>query len=102
MPVSSRVINGVATITVEGRFDFNIHSEFKAASTAVFAHKDVKAIDISLAQVDYLDSSALGTLLVLRDQANEARITTLALVGARDMVRQILDIAHFEKFFTLR
>lgn len=102
MPVNSKVSADVATMSVSGRFDFSVHGEFKTASESLFANKGFKSIEVNLAQVDYIDSSALGILLVLKDRANSAGISNLSLVGAKGLVKQILDVAHFEKFFTLR
>jgi anti-anti-sigma factor len=50
--------------------------------------------------VDYIDSSALGMLLMLREKANGAR-KKLALASPRGVVKQALDIAHFEKLFPI-
>ena len=102
MSASNRVQDGIATITMTGRFDFSVHAEFKASSEAVFVHRDIKQLDVNISQVDYVDSSALGMLLVLKDRATAAGVKTTSLVGARGLVKQILDVAHFEKFFTLR
>jgi anti-anti-sigma factor len=102
MPVSSKVSAEVATISVSGRFDFSVHGEFKTASESLFANKNFKAVEVNLSQVDYIDSSALGILLVLKDRANSAGIQTLSLTGAKGLVKQILDVAHFGKFFTMR
>ena len=50
--------------------------------------------------VEYVDSSALGMLLMLRERANSAKLG-LVLANPRGMVRQALDIAHFEKLFVI-
>ena len=55
---------------------------------------------IDLAGVDYLDSSALGMLLMLRDRANTAR-KALSLANPRGMVKQALEIARFDKLFSI-
>lgn len=102
MAVSTRISDTTATLVVEGRFDFNSHADFKTAGDTVFSNKNVRSIEINMARVDYVDSSALGILLVLRDRATAAGVTNQALVGATGLVKQILTIAHFEKFFTLR
>lgn len=49
---------------------------------------------------DYLDSSALGMLLVLRDRvANDHE--SIIIQGAKPEVKKILQIANFDKLFKL-
>jgi len=62
---------------------------------------DVSSIDVNFEQVPYLDSSALGMLLLLKERAGAAG-KDLALVQCKDTVRQVLEIACFTKLFTIR
>lgn len=101
MSVMSRVRDGVTEITVEGTFSFDQHTAFRAATTEAVNQK-ARSIEVNLFEVNYLDSSALGMLLVLKEQAQAAGITQLAITGAKGVVKQVLDVAHFDKFFTLK
>jgi len=65
------------TLSLSGRFDFNVHREFKEAYMAVLNDSVALAIEIDLAAVDYLDSSALGMLLMLRERAQAALLLVL-------------------------
>jgi anti-anti-sigma factor len=84
-----------------GRFDFNASREFRDSYERVLGRREVEVIDIDLSEVDYLDSSALGMLLLLREKAEPAGIK-LSLVNGRGAVRQILEVANFHKLFTLK
>ena len=55
------------TIKVNGRFDFSSHQEFRDAYEKVASSVDTYNVDLS--GTSYLDSSALGMLLLLRDHA---------------------------------
>jgi len=101
MGITGNVRGERLTITVEGRFNFDLHPAFNAATAAVGQDKTISAIDVNLYEIDYIDSSALGMLLVLREAALKAGIKDLNIVGSHGAVRQVLDIAHFEKFYTL-
>lgn len=92
--------SGRADLKLSGRFDFNAHREFRSAYEPVMADAEVKALNIDLAAVEYLDSSALGMLLMLRDKAGAAN-KTLALVNVRGAVKQVLEIANFGKLFKI-
>lgn len=90
-----------ASIQVHGHFNFAQHAAFRDASRAVLAVTDVKSIEINLMDADYLDSSALGMLLVLREQANDRGISRIHISNAKPVIRQIFAVARFEKFFDI-
>ena len=93
------VKEGRAHIRLQGRFDFNAHREFREAIDTVLAGP-ATVVAVDFAGVEYLDSSALGMLLMLRDRAKSAaREVTLA--NCRGAVKQILDIANFGKLFKI-
>lgn len=99
MQASVAVSEGRAVIKLQGRFDFNSHRDFRAAIDTALA-SPATAITIDFGAVDYLDSSALGMLLMLRDRARgAAREVTLA--GCRGAVKQVLDIANFGRLFRI-
>lgn len=85
---------------LHGRFDFNAHRSFRASIDAVVGDAKVTEVAVDFADVDYLDSSALGMLLILRDKAAGAS-KTVALINCRGSVRQVLDIANFGKLFSI-
>ncbi len=86
------------TIQVEGRFDYSQHREFREAYRESFAPGMQVAVELS--RTDYMDSSALGMLLLLREHAggDDARVT---LKQPSEAIRKILEIAHFEQLFTI-
>lgn len=89
-----------ATIRLEGRFDFNTHRDFRAAVETALQESAANLILVDMSNVDYLDSSALGMLLMLRDKASTAG-KTVSLANCRGNVRQVLDIANFSKLFSI-
>jgi HptB-dependent secretion and biofilm anti anti-sigma factor len=92
--------NGGAEIRLLGRFDFNAHREFRAAMDTVLADAAARDLMVDLGGVEYLDSSALGMLLMLRDKA-KASGRSVALTNCRGVVKQVLDIANFSKLFNM-
>ena len=92
--------SGKATIKLDGRFDFNTHREFRSAYEPLVVDPGVRAVVVDFSGVDYLDSSALGMLLMLRDKLGGAN-KEVALVGVRGNVKQVLDIANFAKLFQI-
>lgn len=92
--------SGKVTLTLVGRFDFNTHREFRAAYEPLIADPGVQSVVVDFAGVDYLDSSALGMLLMLRDKLGGVS-KEVALTGVRGNVKQVLDIANFGKLFQI-
>ena len=92
--------NGKAVVKLSGRFDFNSHREFRASYEGVLGDANLREVVVDLAGVDYLDSSALGMLLLLRDKAMAAN-KSVSLANCRGNVRQVLDIANFGKLFKI-
>ncbi len=91
------VADGKAVIKLQGRFDFNAHREFREVVDKAM-EATAREVNVDLSGVDYLDSSALGMLLMLRDKAKTAS-REVALVNCSGAVKQVLDIANFSKLF---
>ena len=93
--------SGKARLVLQGRFDFQTNRDFRAACDNSLSANDVKSIEVDMNGVEYLDSSALGMLLVLRDKGSAAN-KAIAISNCRGQVREVLDIANFGKLFTIR
>lgn len=89
-----------ATLSLSGRLDFSAHGEFRRSYEEVMKRAGVKGLEVDLGGVDYIDSSALGILLLLKESADRAQ-HQLALVNCRGAVRRVLEVANFTKLFTL-
>lgn len=100
MQVSSNIQQDKAVLTLNGRFDFNSHRDFRSGYDELLQNDSIKQLEINLNGVDYLDSSALGMLLLLKERAAVAQIS-LELTNCRGMVKQVLDVANFGKIFNI-
>ncbi|MCQ9424925.1 STAS domain-containing protein [Pseudomonas sp. LJDD11] len=85
------------TLFIEGRFDFSCHQDFRAAYEAFSGELDYV---VDLRGTHYLDSSALGMLLLLRDHAGGDH-AQVRLINCSSEVVKILTISNFSKLFTL-
>lgn len=85
---------------MNGRFDFNVQRDFKDSYDLLLKNDAVTSIHMNLAGVDYLDSSALGMLLMLRERA-AASGKSLKLCKPNASVAKIFEIANFSKLFTI-
>ncbi|WP_018230048.1 STAS domain-containing protein [Methyloversatilis universalis] len=96
---TSSLDNDQTRIALGGRFDFSSHREFRDVTEQLLA-RGTATMEIDLGAVTYLDSSALGMLLMLRDKARAAHCEVV-LTHCSAPVRQVLDVANFQKLFTI-
>lgn len=101
MQIANEVSGDRATLKLGGRFDFHSHRDFRSAYEKILETGAVREIVIDFGGVDYLDSSALGMLLLLREKA-EGTGKNVVLAELRGTVKQVLDIANFGKLFSIR
>lgn len=100
MDIHTQLEGARARIVLNGRFDFSSHRAFREATERLLAQDGATALELDLGAVSYLDSSALGMLLMLRDKAAGAQCA-LTLANCSPQVRQVLDIANFQKLFDI-
>lgn len=91
---------GKAVIKLVGRFDFNTHRDFRSAYEPLISDAAISSVSVDFSGVDYLDSSALGMLLMLRDKLGGVN-KEVALTGVHGNVKQVIDIANFSKLFSI-
>ncbi len=85
-------------ISVQGRFDFSSLQLFRNAYENQHGHP--KAYTVDLKESDYLDSSALGMLLALRDHAG-GDSASIRIVNCNPDVKKILVITKLDELFTV-
>lgn len=91
--------NGHRVIHIQGRFDFSIHDEFLAAFRDT--NGQATRYEVQMGETEYLDSAALGMLMLLREHAgNDA--SRITLKNPRPEVKEVLEIANFNRLFQIR
>jgi anti-anti-sigma factor len=87
-----------ATILVSGKFDFAVHREFRTKSEQALGEAGVSEIVVDLTQASYLDSAALGMLLLTKERAASVS-KRIALKSAPGTVQEVLKVANFDRLF---
>jgi len=100
MEIKVNITDKVARMAMGGRFDFSAHRNFRETTEDLLSNADVGQLELDLSDVSYVDSSALGMLLMLRDKARHAQ-REVRLSHCSAQVRQVLDIANFGKLFRI-
>lgn len=97
---TAHVEGNTATVELEGRFTFEAQTGFQAATLPLLEVPGLQALRLNLSGLTYLDASALGALLLLRERA-DAKGQRVVLVRPGGDVRAVLDAVKFEKLFPI-
>ncbi len=84
-------------IRIRGQFDFLLNSAFREAYRR-FSPDSCFVLD--MAEVEAIDSSALGMLLMLREYAGSEQARVI-LRHLNEDVRRVLELSNFDRLFTL-
>lgn len=85
-------------IHVDGAFDFSVYREFREAYKGFEKGSDVL---VDLSRATYLDSSALGMLLMLREHVGGGQGNIRLQVSDVPEIRRVVEIARFGDLFHL-
>ncbi len=84
-------------LTLTGKFTFADNKVFNAIMDEIASYKK---IIIDLAKVEFIDSAALGILLLVRDKCDKTS-TNLLLKNPKGQVKQMFDISRFGDLFNI-
>ena len=86
------------TINVSERFDFSLHQAFRDS----YQHIDQPGTSfrLDLSKANYMDSSALGMILLLKDHAEKLK-GRVVIERPNQAVSKILEIAQFQHLMTI-
>lgn len=85
-------------IAIDERFDFSLHQQFRDCYNSLTTTDLTYILDLS--KTEYMDSSALGMILLLKDHV-QIYAGQLIISRPSDTVRKILEIAQFQRLMTI-
>lgn len=100
MTISVQRDAGKARINLPERFDMSAQAIFRQAYAEVIGNGDVREIEVDFNAVAYIDSSALGSLLLLRQRAEQSA-QRIVLSKCQPEVMRVLAIANFHRIFSI-
>jgi anti-anti-sigma factor len=102
MGISTQVSSdqNCVTITISGQFNASVHREFRDAYKDKVKDPAKTTYIVDLSRTDYMDSAALGMLLLLHEYAggSSAKVT---IRQPNQYIHDILEIAKFDRMFTI-
>ena len=87
-------------VAIRGRMCFSDHARFREV-VGSFAGAPGQEVVFNLKELEFIDSSGLGMLIIARDEAKKKGMS-LVIENTRSEVRRLMDMAHFERHFTFR
>ena len=99
MSVTSKISkNGTdIEIIINGRFDFSIHKEFRD----IYKDRNPKiGYIVNLVNTEYMDSSALGMLLLLREHV-EMDKNKLRIMNCPQSILSVLKLANLDRLIRI-
>ena len=98
MSVTSEILNNEVKVMIDGNFDIGCYEDFNAVVTQNMGGQRVFVIDLS--RTTYLDSSALGMLLLLREKVG-GDTSRMRLINVNESVLKVLKMAKFDMLFSI-
>jgi len=98
--IETRRVGGRAVLVLSGQLDFRAHRAFKAAYEPALASTGVDEVQVDLAAIEQLDTTALALLLILRERGLAAN-KRVSLINGHGSVSDMLARARFGKLFTI-
>lgn len=89
------------TIIIDDRFDFSLHKQFRDVYEKFQCMGANAEFVIDMQNTSYMDSSALGMILLLKEHA-EKMSGKVTIYKPSDSVNQILEIAQFHKLLPIQ
>lgn len=90
-----------SVIRLPERFDFSFHKQFAESYQSILEGGQAKQLEIDFSRVLYLDSSALGMLVLLAKKFAPLG-TRLIISGAQGTALEIIEMANLNKLFELQ
>lgn len=88
----------VKILSIPQRFDFSFHKNFTEQYQQILKEEQCNKIALDFSRNEYLDSSALGMMVLLNKKAKSVN-KQVVVKSARENTLEILHIANFDKLF---
>ena len=96
------IVNDTGTsleINLSGRMEFNDHNRFRELVNSISGERK-KSIVFNLSNLDFIDSSGLGMLIIAQSIATQNHLG-FSLRNPKEMVKRILEVAKFQTVATI-
>lgn len=92
--------SGILIALCSGRFTFVDNQHFRQFLKRIELNNTAHTIRLECEKIDFIDSAALGMLLILHDLAQEKGIRVM-LCGAQGQFQRMIEISKFDLLFII-
>jgi HptB-dependent secretion and biofilm anti anti-sigma factor len=96
----SVLTNTVVSIKLPTRFVFGYHKEFNDQKNSIFLNSNIKQLELDFSQVIYMDSAALGMLVILAKKAKTHSVT-VTIKKPSCTIEDMLYLASMDELYKL-
>ncbi len=100
MPVTLLIQSRIATVAISGVCTRELQHDFRQHCERVLGDPECAQLDLDLSDIDCLDSSTLGVLLLLKEKA-AGMGKPMRLLGVHGQTLRQLRVARFDRLFEL-
>jgi anti-anti-sigma factor len=100
MDIIKRVENGQYNIQLVGKFTFADNQAFRQVINEI-APTAIKQIVFDMQRLEFVDSAALGMLLLAHDESLKHKKGPIILQNPDGQVRKMFSIARFDQYFQI-
>ncbi len=100
MEITTEEKNGCTVATMRGSFTFGENQNFRAMLKELQTSPS-STVAIDLTGVEFIDSAALGMLLLLRDTMQSSG-KILELRSPQGQIRKMFELSNFNELFTIK
>ena len=100
MQIEVEKTNGDVVIRLSGRLDINTSPKLRKAALRLYTKRKCKNLIVDFAEVSFIDTSGLATLVEILVTAKEQR-SQLTLSAMKTKVRYLIDVNGLTGFFTI-
>lgn len=94
--IKHKLKSGILTIYTNNAFTFEDHDQF----LKIYRQPDVSKIVLNMKDTDYIDSSAMGIMIMIKEYTTKKGIE-VKVVKVQKFVKKILTVANFQKLFDI-
>ena len=87
----------IQAVDMSGSFTYQDHARFCELMVLLWL-PGVERVTLNFSHITFIDSAALGMLLLLKDEADKRNIT-VALYAAQGQVARVFELSRFDDLF---
>lgn len=100
MQMTTHIAHGTYNVILSDHFTFNDNPQFRKVLETI-PDSAVRQVVIHLRRVSFVDSAALGMLLMANDEAQKYN-KIVRLSGVSSQLERLFKMAQFDQFFTMQ